>query len=89
MLFESLILIIIAVPAIALIIFPFIKILKKIFFGKKDRLREAKRRLEEARIEAETIKINKETEEIFESMYDKILEDRFDQEENKNGKARE
>lgn len=76
MLFETILLLIIAAASVFLIGIPVYKLAKEVLPKKrKNPTVEAKERLEQARLELEAAKLNKEAEKLYEKMYAEALED--------------
>jgi hypothetical protein len=75
MLFEDLLLLLSFGVGIFFIGIPMFKLINSKIPKKIDNLAEAKKRLEQARMDAEAAKLNKEAEQVYQTIYEDVLED--------------
>lgn len=74
MIFEYLLLLLLAGVSIFFIGIPLFKLIKTITPKKHNPLLEAKEKLEHAKLEAEAARLNKETEKVYNSLYEDVLQ---------------
>ena len=76
MLFENLIILIIAGAVIFMIGIPIYKFIAQILPKKNDPLADAKNSLERARVEVEAAKLHKKAEELYDDLYEETLQNK-------------
>lgn len=76
MLFEDIMLLLLAGSSVFLIGIPVFKLVKTILpKERKNPVADARERLEQARLELEAARLNKESEKLYEQMYNEALEE--------------
>lgn len=82
MLFEDILLLLLFGVAVFFIGIPLVQFVKRLLpVSKKSSLALAKERLEQAHLDAEAAKLNKQTEEIYDHLYEDVLKDDDDVEQ--------
>jgi len=84
LIFEHLMVLLVIVVGIYFIGIPTYRLYRALVPPKKNPLKEAKARLEQARLEAEAAKLNQETEQVYNKLYQDVLEDDSIEDEKRN-----